>query len=169
MQLWPKERYRRISVLLMVLPLPLVAPVIFGLVHYDRGPIHKLCVILIALLNISVIAGILHAAWVCTYLATNDDNHVFAYPPNATLRRFLFGVWLTPLLLIAGGFAVVGWATVFAFVALIPSAFISIKLKPRMIRLAHRRKLCFDCGYDLRGNPDTSTCPECGAEVQNLV
>ncbi len=24
------------------------------------------------------------------------------------------------------------------------------------------RKVCFDCGYDLRGNPDATACPECG-------
>jgi hypothetical protein len=23
--------------------------------------------------------------------------------------------------------------------------------------------LCLSCGYDLRGNPDALTCPECGA------
>lgn len=40
-------------------------------------------------------------------------------------------------------------------------------------RIVHRncrrnaaiRKLCFDCGYDLRGNPDATTCPECGTGV----
>ncbi len=27
------------------------------------------------------------------------------------------------------------------------------------------RKICFECGYDLRGNPDAAACPECGAAV----
>ena len=28
---------------------------------------------------------------------------------------------------------------------------------------------CIECGYDLRGNPDATTCPECGAEVPQIV
>lgn len=32
-------------------------------------------------------------------------------------------------------------------------------------RLAKRRRICFPCGYDLRGNPEATTCPEWGAVV----
>ncbi len=53
-----------------------------------------------------------------------------------------------------------------ALLLLLPLSYFSTKLLGRKIRRAYTAmKKCYQCGYDLRGNPDTSTCPECGAEV----
>ncbi|WP_432797076.1 hypothetical protein [Poriferisphaera sp. WC338] len=35
-------------------------------------------------------------------------------------------------------------------------------LEKRFRQTFAKRRLCFDCGYDLRGNPHATTCPECG-------
>lgn len=33
----------------------------------------------------------------------------------------------------------------------------------RSVKLRARQGLCIKCGYNLQGNPDAETCPECGA------
>ncbi len=35
-------------------------------------------------------------------------------------------------------------------------------LTRRFMASLPKRCICFDCGYDLRGNPDATACPECG-------
>jgi hypothetical protein len=53
--------------------------------------------------------------------------------------------------------------------ALLPAALLLGATTTRGIRRRRRRKAgrCESCGYDLRGNPHSPVCPECGREMQN--
>ena len=60
------------------------------------------------------------------------------------------------------------WGAVIAAIALvvgIGTYWFQKCVKRRLIRMLRRRQLCFDCGYDLRGNPAAESCPECGART----
>ena len=74
-------------------------------------------------------------------------------------------MWLAPVLVPITGFTAFSVLSLGGLLLFIPSLVISPKLQPRMVALARRRMLYFDCGYDLRGNPDAMECPECGAGV----
>ena len=41
-------------------------------------------------------------------------------------------------------------------------------LKMKAIRTVANCQLCFECGYDLQGNPEGTHCPECGAKVMQV-
>lgn len=80
MRWWPKARYKRVAYILVLAPIVLSAPIIFGLVSEATAPYESLRLFLIAtvvLLNLSAITGLIHLSWICPYLATNDDEAVF--------------------------------------------------------------------------------------------
>ncbi|MFP4145552.1 MAG: hypothetical protein ACLFV3_10455 [Phycisphaeraceae bacterium] len=61
------------------------------------------------------------------------------------------------LLLLAG----LPTLVVFALVAI----FIRRHFDREYPKAVWRHQICFECGYDLEGNPDAETCPECGTVI----
>lgn len=51
-----------------------------------------------------------------------------------------------------------------AFTAIAAAPFMTITYL--RLRRSQRQGCCTNCDYDLRGNRDSPTCPECGAKVQ---
>lgn len=52
-----------------------------------------------------------------------------------------------------------------ALVASVPvSAAVSRRFESRYRAFIRNEKHCFECGYDLRGNPRVARCPECGKD-----
>ncbi|MCX5659017.1 MAG: hypothetical protein NTW19_04755 [Planctomycetota bacterium] len=70
-----------------------------------------------------------------------QSNDGFPYPYGQTVR------------------AEVADILVMAVFALLPAAWVIIRLRPRKPPAGH----CQACGYDLRGTPADNACPECGA------
>lgn len=60
-------------------------------------------------------------------------------------RRLIVGIYCLAIALVAGLF---GWA-------------LSFPVYDKLRRTSRKRNVCFECGYDLRANPD-APCPECG-------
>lgn len=52
------------------------------------------------------------------------------------------------------------WATIIVVHAVVARRYF-LRLRHRYIETSHQSRLCFACGYDLRGG-DPDTCPECG-------
>ena len=136
----------------------------------------------ILLVTLPPAAGVAWTCWLCPWLASGDTamkppEHPMAY--SRSLRGFL---WLP------AGFCLMS-AAVFVFIRvtdqapLPPKAFLMLGLsvlsfilllpwtlwlsrgvKRRLRVTLTARAICWRCGYDLRGNPDATACPECGEE-----
>ena len=54
-------------------------------------------------------------------------------------------------------------------VAIAPMALLGLHLSKVCQRLlaeaCFKRHICYNCAYDLAGNPDACSCPECGATI----
>lgn len=101
-----------------------------------------------------------------TYMGRSRVGAVRWGVPMAGLGAMRAGrprMWALPLRPVWPGFVVntgvfaVGWFVVFA--------------APAAVRRWNRRRngLCLGCGYDLRGSPGRSACPECGAELRGVA
>ena len=126
--------------------------------------------------------------WVVPYIASNDSSLVFKHSPRRTIKELNVGLVVAPTIIFMCGAMVLLAPILFSplsvvrqdlfegglifFVAsilmIVPSLFVSNRLEPRMKAMTCRRLICYECGYDLQGNSDASSCPECGAEVPKL-
>jgi hypothetical protein len=123
--------------------------------------------------------------WLCPYFASGDDAFEFNRPPRRATKDLEFVLWILPIsvciwgvLLIVASLLLNGLADInrdlilhgiillaASFAMAIPNRWVSKRIGPRMIAMTRRRLICFECGYDLRGNADATTCPECGEAV----
>ncbi len=53
------------------------------------------------------------------------------------------------------------WIAILAMLVAIAMYFVRVSQMKRF----KSKGCCIICGYDLRGNPDTPACPECGMEI----
>jgi hypothetical protein len=58
------------------------------------------------------------------------------------------------------------WMALGLVMPVIPcTLWLSRSIRGRLLRTVGRKLICFECGYDLRGNPSGLSCPECGAKI----
>lgn len=132
-----------------------------------------------------IVISVFCLIWLCPYFASGDDAFEFNRPPRRAAKDLKFMIWILPLsscltgaLLIAASLLINGSSKIISdlilkgittlaagLVIAIPSFWVSKRLRPRMIAMTRRRLICFECGYDLRGNDDATTCPECGVAI----
>ncbi len=135
--------------------------------------------------------------WLCPYYASDDDRMEFKHSPRVTVGELKVTAWLFPCIFIVGSMLLLSLTLLLAvlneiswgapgllmanglvlvgLIMALSSVWVSRRLKPRVIQMAGRRQICFECAYDLHGNPDATACPECGEavtqmrQVKNLV
>lgn len=144
---------------------------------------------LIALLGAPGLLGTISLVWICPFFLAADANLVFNESPKFTLGELRSHVWMPcfvgiPLgTMIAIGLThligihttshlalsneqITGIILIFLILTtVLPSAWVHRQLTLRMRKLAQRKQTCFECGYDLKGNPNATKCPECGTVV----
>ena len=126
--------------------------------------------------------------WVVPFFASNDGSLVFKHSPRRTVKDLNIVLVVTPTIIFVCGVIVLVAPTlsstpsivrqnlfeqgliffVASIIMVVPSLLVSNRLEPRMKAMTRRRLICYECGYDLQGNSDASSCPECGAEVPKL-
>ena len=129
--------------------------------------------------------------WVCPFLDTRNPSPKWRYEPKLRMRnlRMMFFApaaiaavcWLmTSLTIIEQYRALNQWQydiTHVLWLVLIaglgPMVFLALYLtkvcEKRLADACFKRHVCFCCGYDLAGNPDARSCPECGAGIPHHV
>jgi len=87
--------------------------------------------------------------------------------PNAITAARIAATPLIAALVISAGWQLRLTAWVLFILAAVTAAFTLLAVwlsgiaRRRLLRVVAQRHLCFNCGYDLRGNP-AAPCPECG-------
>ena len=132
-------------------------------------------------------ASVLWFFWLCPWLAANDRHATWARHPQQYARGLPAIVWFPvgACWLSATAFAVLNvsdrltngqWAweedawwlacSLIAGVLLLPwTWWLSRQVQRRFRATMALRGTCWRCGYDLRGNPAATACPECGEGV----
>ncbi len=132
--------------------------------------------------------GVIGITWISPYIGSSDASYLFISSPKETVRFFKLLIWAVPssvavsapcILICEAVFPsdltttqIVSISLVYSILAItscVISYYLSKPIASNVRALAITRQLCFECGYDLRCNPDTSACPECGAEVPHMV
>ena len=111
--------------------------------------------------------------WLCPWLAANDPHVTFVRPPREH-AKLLQVIVLMPgglCLLLAVGLAWWDrdplWMSLALFMLLVSwTWWLSRRVKRRFRATMAQRLICWQCGYDLRGNPTATACPECGEAIR---
>ena len=128
----------------------------------------------------SFIAGYLWLWWLCPYLEAGDPVLVRRVPLHKRLRVLRVELAAPALTFTLAG-CLIGSRTFWAdrtawsggLVLLISGAVSTVlglilywPVSARLKRTLAAGPCCPQCGYDLRGNPQAETCPECGQKVE---
>ena len=124
--------------------------------------------------------------WVCPWLAANDPPATLKRPPKDHAKELetIVQVPVVICLVLAVVHACLNvfdpvtrgrlawyanplWISLALLVPLVPwTWWLSRRVRGRFFTTLARRGICWRCGYDLRGNPDATACPECGEVIK---
>jgi hypothetical protein len=183
--------YRVSGYLTLVFMLPLIACLAFCEITTNDN-IRSILNWTVSILMMPIIIGTIGLMWLCPYLASADDRVVFKDSPRTILYGLYLSVWAASAASVVIGvllaFGLTHWfgiqtnsrwslsveqitgiaAVLVGCITALPNFYISKKLKPRMMAMTRRRLICFECGYDLRGTAEATSCPECGSTLRSL-
>ncbi|QQE12173.1 hypothetical protein JD969_01465 [Planctomycetota bacterium] len=141
---------------------------------------------------ILVVLGLVFLICISSIFASTDERLPTKVTPIATAKGYAYAPFSIGLFLLGFGLVALGFAAYMKFwtkslpmdvwhsakIGLITSgigSFISVVMWPyakwlmkRFRRMYRKKMVCFECGYDLRGNADAVNCPECGAEYKDI-
>ena len=129
------------------------------------------------------VLGLSWISWACPWFESGDTNRYWSYAPRLQAWRAKSSIWLAGVFMACIGAGCLidafvfyrrtgSWDWRFSGLAGPILVLVSIILCPPcwwLYRVVSRRyhqtvgrmKICFQCGYDLRGTPGAE-CPECG-------
>ncbi|WP_145077697.1 hypothetical protein [Poriferisphaera corsica] len=150
---------------------------------------HRILMLCIAIcLMLSYSGGVIFFMFVAPVFASRDMFLAYPRTPKSIARSYsLAPCYLGYVSCFAGGFIVIffilllfydavydgDWKIITVGFGLILCGLIYIAITTpirrwlikRFKRTIADRQLCFECGYDLRGNESALACPECGEKV----
>jgi hypothetical protein len=128
----------------------------------------------------SFIIGYIWMWWFCPFLEAGDRMLARRMPLPKRLRVLRVELWAPAITFTIGGILIINRmfladrtarsaGLVFLASGAVSAVIAAVLFKPvsaRLTRAFNAGPCCSKCGYDLRGNPEGVTCPECGAEVR---